>query len=307
MPELLATGYPSLDHITGVSRCAGPGETALVESVLEEPTATHGGCGANVAVGVQRLGLSAGVALVLGDDSGGRAYRAALAAEGVDMQNVALLPGQRTSRSYLFRSPDGEYQNFFYPGAADAWRGDLVLTGLSSVRLALIAVGYLPYNLQFAARCAEANIPLAWQLRPDVAAYPTHALVSFAQASRLIFCNRREAQTLVEALGGAELRALFGYSVETVVITLGGDGAQVITPEGVWSVPAVRVPVVDTTGAGDAFTAGYLAGYLRGLAPDICARQGAVVASFAVEAIGCQTNLPDQARLESRMQEVFDQ
>ena len=68
---------------------------------------------------------------------------------------------------------------------------------------------------------------------------------------------------------------------------------------------AVKVDVVDTTGAGDAFTTGYLAGYLRGLAPEICARQGAVAASFAVEAVGCQTNLPDHARLEARMQEVF--
>jgi ribokinase len=62
---------------------------------------------------------------------------------------------------------------------------------------------------------------------------------------------------------------------------------------------------VDTTGAGDAFTAGYLAGYLRGLLPVRCAEMGAVAASFAVEAVGCQTNLPDNDRLQARLKEAF--
>lgn len=305
MLDLLATGYPSLDHIVASSRCAGPGETALLDSLVEEASATYGGCGANVAVGLQRLGFAAGVALVLGDDAGGRAYRAALAHDGLDVQNITLLPGERTSSSYLFRNPDGEYQNYFFAGAADAWRGDLALAGLEGVRLALVTVNYLPYNLQFAERCTEAGIPLAWQLKADIAAYPAYAVESFARASRLIFCNRIEARYLLDVLGGADVTALFKYGVEAVVTTLGSDGAQVTTRDGIWTVPAVHVPAIDTTGAGDAFTAGYLAGALRGLAPETCARLGAVAASFAVEAVGCQTNLPDNARLEARLREVF--
>ena len=305
MLDLLATGYPRLDHIAASSRCAGPGETALVTSVLEESSATFGGCGANVAVGLRRLGFATGMAFVLGDDAGGRAYREALIREGVDVRNVALLPGQRTSRSYLFRSPDGEYQNYFYPGAADAWKGDLTLLGLDDVRLALVTVNTLAYNLQFVDRCIEAGVPLAWQLKPDIAAYPAHAVDTFARASRLIFCNRREAQYLLGVLGGADVRSLCVMGVEAVVTTLGSDGALVTTRDGEWNVPAVRVPTVDTTGAGDAFTTGYLAGYLRGLSPIHCAEMGTVVASFAVEAVGCQTNLPDNTRLQARLKEAF--
>ena len=305
MPDLLATGYPSLDHIVASSRCAGPGETSLIADVPEEASATFGGCGANVAVALQRLGFSAGLALVLGDDSGGHLYRDALMKDGVDVRNVALLPGERTSRSYLFRSPDGEYQNYFFPGAADAWRGDLTLEGLDDVRLALVTVNYLPYNLQFADRCAEAGVPLAWQLKPDIAAYPVHAVEAFARASRLVFCNRREARFLLDVIGGADVGALCAFGVEAVVTTLGSEGAVVTTQSGEWTVPAVRVPAVDTTGAGDAFTAGYLAGYLRGLDPARCAQLGTVAASFAVEAVGCQTNLPDNARLQGRLKEAF--
>ena len=126
--DLLATGYPSLDHIVRSSRCAGPGETALVDGVIDETRATPGGCGANVAVGLRRLGFATGVALVLGDDAGGHAFRDGLAEAGVDVRNVTLLAGERSSHAYLFCSPDGELQNFYFPGAADAWRGDFVLT-----------------------------------------------------------------------------------------------------------------------------------------------------------------------------------
>ena len=304
--DLLATGYPSLDHNVRSSRCAGPGETALVDGVIDETRATPGGCGANVAVGLRRLGFATGVALVLGDDSGGHAFRDALAEAGVDVRNVTLLAGERSSHAYLFCSPDGELQNFYFPGAADAWRGDLRLVGLDEVRLALVTVNHLPYNQQFVAQCAGAGVPIAWQLKPDIAAYPPHAVEAFARASRLIFCNRREARYLLESLGVPDLRALFALGVQAVVTTLGGDGAQVTTEDGDWTVPAVPVTAVDTTGAGDAFTSGYLAGYLRGLAPDICARMGAVAASFVVEAVGCQTNLPDETRLNARLQEVFE-
>ena len=303
--DLLAAGYPSLDHIAASSRCAGPGETALITAVLEEASATYGGCGANVAVGLSRLGFRTGMAFVLGDDSGGRAYHDALIGEGVDVRNVTLLPGQRTSRSYTFRSPDGEYQNYFFAGAADAWRGELALAGLDGARLALVTVNYLPYNLQFVERCLEAGLPLAWQLKPDVAAYPPHAVETFVRASRLVFCNRREANYLLDVIGGADARALCLLGVEAVVTTLGDEGAMVTTRDGEWTVPAVRVPAVDTTGAGDAFTTGYLAGYLRGLPPIRCAAMGTVCASFVVEAIGCQTNLPDNDRLQARLKETF--
>lgn len=305
MLDLLATGYPSLDHIAPVTRIPARGETALLKGPVDPMSAAFGGCGANVAVGLQRLGHKTGVAMVMGDDPAGHRYTAYLRAEGVTHQNVVHLAGQMTSSSYLFRSPDGETVNFFYPGAADAWQEPLELQGLNTVRWGLLTVGYLPYNRAFAEQISAAQIPIIWQLKADVAAYPRDALEIFARASRVIFCNRLEAHYLIEGLKLKGLTDLLSYGPEVIVLTAGAEGSQVFTRGGAVRVETARCQVVDTTGAGDAYTAGFLAGYWREYDMVTCGRLGAVAAAFAVEAVGCQTNLPTWNRLLARYQESF--
>lgn len=305
MLDLLATGYPSLDHILPVSHSPAVGETALVNGIVDEAAATFGGCGANVAVGLRRLGFQTGVAMVIGDDAPGLRYHDYLIGQGVDCCNLITLPGQKTSRSYLFRNGEGEYQNFFFPGAADAWQGDLQLHGLDAVRRGLVTVGAKAYNIQFALLLAERGIPLAWQLKPDIAAYPREALEYFVRVSQIIFCNQFEAGYLCRLLGLADLRAVFERGVEVVIMTLGRQGARVMTPDYVCDIPAVAAQVEDTTGAGDAFTAGFLAGYLKQYPLPTCGRLAAVMASFALERIGCQTNLPDWQSLCARYKTHF--
>jgi ribokinase len=71
------------------------------------------------------------------------------------------------------------------------------------------------------------------------------------------------------------------------------------------NVPAVRVKAADPTGAGDAFRAGFLTAYRRGYAPLRCCTIGTVTASFAVEKMGCQTNLPTWQRMAERHEQHF--
>jgi sugar/nucleoside kinase (ribokinase family) len=129
MLDLLSTGYPSLDYICRVSHTPAMGETGLVRSPPSRYT--FGGCGANVAVGLARLGFRTGVAMVVGDDGPGQAYISQLQTEGVDTRDVIRLPRSSTSESRLYVNPEGEYQNFFYPGAADGWQGELRLKSLA--------------------------------------------------------------------------------------------------------------------------------------------------------------------------------
>lgn len=305
MLDLLATGYPSLDHIVPVSRIPSRGETALLGEPINPLAAAYGGCGANVAVALQRFGFKTGVAMVLGADEAGERYTRYLQAEGVDCQNVLRLEGKSSPASYLFRTPDGEMVNFFHPGATDCWQGDLVLQGLESVRWGLVTVGYAPYNRAFVEQMTRANIPIIWQLKADIAAYPRESLEVFAAASRVIFCNHLEAKYLVEGMGLSALTDLLTMGPQVIVLTAGAEGSQVFSQGGAAKIPAVRCRVVDTTGAGDAYTAAFLAGYWREYDVLTCGRLGAVAAAFVVEAVGCQTNLPTWYRLLARYQESF--
>ena len=304
--DVLITGYPSLDHIAKVSRSPAVGETARLLELPDQ--VTYGGCGTNVAAALARLGFRVGAAVVLGDDRYGADYLRHLAALGIDTTNVIALPGELTSHSYLFLNPDGQYQNFFLPGAADAWRGPLVLSGLESCRFALVSVGQFDYNRQFVAQVRAAGVPLVWALKSDIVAYPPEMIGEFLAASAYVVMNHIEASYVLRALDRRAVESLIGETTCAVVITRGASGAQVYTPGGVTAVSAVPPrQVVDPTGAGDGFTAGFLAGLLRGASPEVSAQLGAVVASFVLEAVGCQTNLPDWPQALARFTQHFGQ
>jgi len=305
MLDLLATGYPSLDYICQVSHSPAVGETAIVRTPPSRYT--FGGCGANVAVGLARLGFRVGVAMVVGDDAPGRDYIAYLQRERVDIRDVIRWPDFGTSESRLYVNPDGEYQNFFYAGAADAWQGKLTLASLADARYALLTVGALHYNRQFVQLVLEAGIPLIWQLKPDVYAYPPDALTELTRSSVLLMMNRLEADYLIHTLGVSSAAELLLDETQLVVVTLGADGSRIFDETDVHEVSAVPpVHLIDPTGAGDAFTAGFLAGWLQGRPPVVCGQMGAVVASFVLEKVGCQTNLPDWEMLSARYTEHFD-
>jgi sugar/nucleoside kinase (ribokinase family) len=302
--DVLVTGYPSIDHIARVSRSPAVGETARLFEVPDK--VTYGGCGTNVGAALARLGFCVGAAVVLGDDRYGADYLRYLAALGIDTSNVIALSGEPTSHSFLFLNPDGQYQNFFLPGAADAWRGPLALSGLESYRFALVSVGQFDYNRQFVAQVRTAGVPLVWAMKPDIVAYPPEMIGEFLAASAFVVMNHIEAEYVLQAVARREVESLIGGTTRAVVITRGVKGAQVCTQERMTAIPAVPPhEAVDPTGAGDGFTAGFLAGLLRGAPPEMSAQLGAVVASFVLEAMGCQTNLPDWPQALARYEQHF--
>lgn len=299
--DVLATGYPSLDYILAVSHSPTIGETALLSALPDDQAVTYGGCGLNVAVGLQALGHRTGVAAVLGDDPLGQGYHAHLREKGIDTRDVTLLPGAYTSRSYLFRSPDGEYQNFFFAGAADEWNETLNLRSLSDARFALVTVGAFRYNAQFVRLARAANVPLVWQLKSDIFAFPKDSIHEFAAASAYILMNHIEADYVQQTLGVRQMGELLNDLTKAVVITEGARGCEVYSADGHIRLAAVPpAQIVDTTGAGDAFTAGFLAGVLREYELKVSAQIGATVASFVLEETGCQTNLPDWKQTQKR-------
>jgi len=303
--DVLVTGYPSIDHIARVSHSPSVGETARLFEVPDQ--VTYGGCGTNVGVALAKLGFEVGAAVVLGDDSYGRDYMRHLSSLGIDVSNVVVLPGERTSQSYLFLNPDGQYQNYFFPGAADAWQGVLALDGLEAYRFALVTVGQTAYNAQFVASVRVAGIPLVWGMKPDVHAYPPELVRALLEASAYVLMNHIEAGYVMQVMGAGRITELLGPRTRALVITKGERGVTVITEDGEAAVPAVPPrEAVDPTGAGDAFAAGFIAGLLRDQSPVEASRWGAVLASFVLEAVGCQTNLPDWDAALARYHVYFD-
>jgi nucleoside kinase len=288
---VLTTGYPSIDHMAPVSHSPAVGETARILAVPE--TYTFGGCGANIAVALSKLGVRAGVAMVQGDDVYAADYLQYLAQCGVNTDDCECLAGEKTAQSYLFLNQEGQYQNFFFPGAADAWQGQLTLKNLDRYRYAVVTVGQLDYNVQFIQCVRDREIPLVWVMKADVYAYPADMLALFLSHSRYIIMNHIEANYVMQACGATDLVQLLNASTQAFIVTQGAEDVLIYTASQhhrVNTVPPSRM--VDPTGAGDGFAAGFLAGLMRNASAQSCARLGSVVASFVLEAVGCQTNLP---------------
>ncbi len=304
MRDVLATGYPSLDYIAHVSHLPEVGQTAILRSLPDQPE--FGGCGANVAVGLAKLGFSTGLAMILGDDDQGDAYMRHLAASGINADNVIRLAGQRTSRSMLYFDPDHQHQDFFYAGAADAWDDTLALVDPGRYRYALLTVGPLGYNQQFAQQVRAAGVPLVWGMKPDIHAFPRDVIREFVAASAYVVMNHIEARYVLDAMSSNTLETCLSDVTQGIVVTQGAEDTLVITSRGRTMVPCVHVDaIVDPTGAGDGFMAGFLAALLRGCSPEVGARLGAVIASFVLEKLGCQTNLPTWEQAMARYAQHF--
>jgi sugar/nucleoside kinase (ribokinase family) len=301
-PEAVVTGYPSIDFIARTTREAGPGWTGVIERLWDGPA--FGGCGPNVAVALARLGVAAAVAMVVGDDREGQDYVAHLHRQGVDVRYVAVVAGRPTSRTFLFVPRHGAPSLFFHPGAMDD-RVRAPALDLAEVRVVVLTVGPVSYTVDVAHQAATAGVPLAWQLKGDLSAYPPDLLPDLLARSQVVFMNALEARYLCGVLGAGGVHDLVRRGPQTVFVTDGERGCEVVTPAGSAHVPAVPVTAIDPTGAGDAFTAGALAAMLRGWEAPAAARLGAVVASFVVEAWGCQANLPTWAVALDRYQTVF--
>lgn len=260
--------------------------TALETGVpLAEASGFHkhaGGAPANVAVGLSRLGTRAGFVGKVGRDPFGQFLAQTLESEGVDLRGLEFTTEARTGLAFISLREDGERDFSFYrhPGADMFYRPEdmdpTLLQGADVFHLGSLSLSTEPsasaaWAWVREARAAGLKISLDPNLRLDLFSSPDQAREVIRQAAR-----RADWIKLSEAefhfLTGQEpdpehpgqIRAAAGdlweEKLELLVITLGGEGCLALTQAYDLLEPGFQVDAVDTTGAGDAFTAGLLAG-----------------------------------------------
>jgi sugar/nucleoside kinase (ribokinase family) len=278
-------------------------------AAMGSATVISGGSGANTAVGIASLGLRAAFIGKVRDDELGQLYSHDLHAVGVEFDVPPATDGAATARSFILVTPDGERTMNTYLGACQRLGPEDV--DAHAVRAARIVYleGYLwdPPEAKKAFRKAvaiahEAGNQVALTLSDPfcVDRYRDEFLGLIRDGSLdIVFANIHELKSLYQT--GDEDTAVATLREEDVlgVVTRSGDGALVVTRDETKAVPAQRIErLVDTTGAGDLFAAGFLAGLAQGLSKVDCARLGAVAAAEVIQHLGArpQTNLRDLAR-----------
>jgi adenosine kinase len=270
---------------------------------------TSGGSAANTTVGLASLGARAAFVGKVKDDVLGRAFAHDIRAAGVAFDATPAAAGASTGRCYVLVTPDGERTMNTFLGAAQ----DLHPNDLDAEAIAASAVVYLEGYLWDPKNAKDAFLKaakIAHEAGRKVALSLSDAFCvdrwrdEFLQLMRsrtvdLIFANEAELRSLYQSSDfDAAVRALRA-DIDVAVVTRSEKGCLVVGPEGTEAVPAFPVErVVDTTGAGDLFAAGFLCGLARGADDRTCGRLGALAAAEVIGHLGArpETSLKDLAR-----------
>ncbi|MER6809631.1 ribokinase [Spirillospora sp. NPDC000708] len=296
MPEqydVVVVGSVNADLVVGVDRRPAPGETVLGSDLATHP----GGKGANQAVAAARLGGRVGIVGRVGDDGHGALLRDALAEAGVDLAHLAATPGP-SGVALITVGPDGDNSIIVSPGANARLTPDDVAAARDMIAAASVVTFQLEVPMpaiEAAARAAaSAGARVVLNLSPT-APVPAEVL---ALCDPLVV-NEHEAAWLLGGPGTADgtdpermAAALLRSGPRSAVVTLGADGVVVADAEGTAPIPSPKVEAVDTTGAGDAFTAALCLRLARGDSLRDAARYATRVGAAAVRRPGAQTSYP---------------
>lgn len=299
MKKILCIGSVTTDIILRtVDRLPAPGELQAVEN-----TSVHiGGCAANAARDLRKLGCQAQLCCKVGTDMFGEYVLQKTREEGMDPAGIIFSPNTQTTVSVVTVNSDGERSFLYNPGSTAAFEAADIPTGLVDWADIVFVAGALLTPAfdgvpcaRFLEKCRQAGkvtvMDTAWDYedrwRDKIqAAWPflDWFMPSLEEAKKLSGLEKAE-----------EIAAYFqSAGVRNVMIKLGAKGVYVLLQNGESRmVPAFKnIAAVDTTGAGDAFCAGFLAGLSMEWTPFDSAELGNAVGGHCIMQVGASSGIP---------------
>ncbi|MBM0258764.1 PfkB family carbohydrate kinase [Micromonospora sp. 4G55] len=293
---MIVVGSVNVDRVLRCPTLPRPGETVLTTTT----NVGYGGKGGNQAAAAARLGADTWLIAAVGADADGAAAVSDLRGCGVHVEGVYTVPDAVTGQATVLVDDRGENAIVVAPGANRSLTFGHVSAALRA--LALDATDVVLVSAEVGERCVEAAARLCAEVRAQMVynlapARPLGAWDSTAPV--VLVVNEVEAAQVAGARDPEEAIGWLQRRLVPTVVTRGARGALIVTPDGVWTVPAASAHVVDTTGAGDAFC-GALAADLASGADLLAALHTAVAAAaVAVSAPGARGALARRKDLTS--------
>ena len=268
-----------------------------------------GGSAANTIVGIANLGARAAYVGKVKDDQIGRMYMHDIRAAGIAFETAPASAGPATGCSYILVTADGERTMNTYLGAAQELTPDDIDAAQIAASSVIYLEGYLwdPKNAKDAfvkastiAHQAGRQVALTLSDSFCVDRYRGEFLGLMRDGTvDLVFANEAELHSLYETSDFDTALAQLHVDAKLAVVTRSEKGCVVAASDGVIAVPAFPIErMVDTTGAGDLFAAGFLFGLVRNAGYENAGRLGALAAAEVIQHIGArpQTSLKELAK-----------
>jgi sugar/nucleoside kinase (ribokinase family) len=286
--KIATVGVHVLDtHVIGIESIPEGSDGQLVETIRFSPAGTAGG----TAVVLSRLGAEVRSFGAVGEDPIAETLLALLAREGIDVSGLVRKGDQQTSSSVIPVRPNGDRPAWHCIGANGAFTlADLDLSGLDGIThlhlggpefLGGEAAGELLAHARSIG--ATTSLDLLAPGDPDMLAWVGDAL---PHADYLLPNDEQVLGFTGASSLAAGAQALVDLGVGCVAVTQGSKGALVVSADDTVAVPAYDINVVDTTGCGDAFSAGFLRGLSLGLDLRGSAELGCAAAAQVAQGLG---------------------
>ena len=293
----------------GAMQLIDEAQAGAIYDAMGPAVEVSGGSAANTIVGVASLGGRAAFIGKVKDDELGRVFAHDIRAAGVAFATPPASAGPSTARCYVLVTPDGERTMNTYLGATqDLHPNDIDADAIAAARIIYLE-GYLwdpPHAKEAFLKAAK----IAHGSERDVALTLSDAFcvgryrAEFLDLIRtgtvdIVFANESELHSLYETADFDTAVNALRNDVRLAVITRSEKGCLVVTREETDAIPASPIErLVDATGAGDLFAAGFLVGLSRGVDYRTAARLGALAAAEVIQHLGArpETSLKNLAR-----------
>ena len=305
-PRILVVGSINMDLVVRSPHMPAPGETVLGSGFVTSP----GGKGANQAVAVARLGGHGRFIGQLGQDAFGEQLLAGLRAEGIDCTHIMTTPDAPTGVAIIVVDSHGENSIVVASGANHLVSPDDIFSAAGAFEQVQVVV----LQLELPLPTVRAAIQLARRHGCKIVLDPAPAqpnLPSELCEVDIISPNVTEAELITgqrsvdESSDKLVASELIERGAKAVVLKLGSRGSMVVMADGhFYTLPPYKVSVVDTTAAGDAFTAALAVAVGQGQPLRAAAQFANAAGALACSAIGAQAAMPtlDQVKLLMRDQ-----
>lgn len=269
--------------------------------LFDEMELHTGGCANNTAIGLARLGISAGAMGKVGEDGFGDFVINNLKRNGVDTRGIRRTREANTSLTFVMIAPDGERSFLHYVGANGTIKlQDIDFDLIGGSKILHIGGFFLMPGFdgeptaEVLRRAKEMGVTVSLDTCWDSRGNWMKLLEPCLPYVDIFLPSIEEAKMLSGREDPEEISRFFlDYGVQIVGLKMGERGSYVRTKDEAVREPAYKVDVVDATGAGDAFVAGFLAGYIMGWDLHRCVKLANATGAACVTAIGTTAGIKD--------------
>ncbi len=282
-------GHVNVDFIMDVPKLPQPDSSIEVSNVKR----FFGGTGSNIAMVASSLGVQTALASFVGTDFPAD-FKAALNNAGVDIADLVEVEDVLTPTCRILTDPEQAQIGIMDQGPMALMDDyEIARHTVESSKVIHIGTGRPGYYRRVMELAGELGKPVYFDPAQEIHyVYDASGFRELLGMSNTLFVNQSELATALKYLGEDNEQAILEL-VDTLIITLGRDGSRILQDDNELTIPAIDPSVViDPTGAGDAYRAGFYAGLSRNMDLEKCGLLGASASSFIIEGEGPIGRLP---------------